>query len=569
MFAESKRQSRLIDTSQGPGCDSIHLTFPPALRSNTFASAILGFIVVVWIVYAGVFIYLTSAVVGGVRYFLLFDDMMISMRYAANLAHGYGLVWNPHGARVEGFTDPLWVFIMAFLHLIPVSSAKMSLLVQLLCTVLGVANLLLVWRLANDVTSGSKAVASSAVVLTAFYYPLNDWVLRGSEVALLTPLITLAVWLAIRVVNGTGSGRRLWPLLGVATLTRLDVAAPAIVVVAMVAFFDRGRRREHLVGGLGCLILFVGAQLLLNRWYYGSTLPNTYYLKITGYPAWLRLYSGLVRAWLFLLAIGPVTLALAGAIVLLRRDARVVMLAAVFGCQIAYSIYVGGDAWEWFGGANRYVAIAMPLFVILLAAALEAVVIDLADFGGRWAKRALRDWTKVTIFSFLTLASFAALNSANLLDLAQLRLLFLMSPPLLQDEHVDHLKMALDVDRMTDRNASIAVVWAGILPYFADRYAIDLLGKNDATIAREPMHIDPKLGFFPGHLKWDYEYAIGRLQPDVIVEMYGVDGRSPEISALVGPSYSLVRIDNTDWYFRTDSPHVLWTEVEKLRQLRP
>ena len=36
-----------------------------------------------WIVYAAVFIYLTSAVVGGVRYFLLFDDEMISMRYAA------------------------------------------------------------------------------------------------------------------------------------------------------------------------------------------------------------------------------------------------------------------------------------------------------------------------------------------------------------------------------------------------------------------------------------------------------------------------------------------------------
>ncbi len=32
---------------------------------------------------------------------------MILMRYAYNLAHGNGLVWNP-GERVEGITNPLW-----------------------------------------------------------------------------------------------------------------------------------------------------------------------------------------------------------------------------------------------------------------------------------------------------------------------------------------------------------------------------------------------------------------------------------------------------------------------------
>ena len=35
------------------------------------------------------------------------DDAFISFRYAANLAHGRGLVWNP-GERVEGYTNFLW-----------------------------------------------------------------------------------------------------------------------------------------------------------------------------------------------------------------------------------------------------------------------------------------------------------------------------------------------------------------------------------------------------------------------------------------------------------------------------
>jgi len=43
-------------------------------------------------VYFALFIYRTSFTIGGIRYFCLFDDDMISMRYAANLAHHYGLV---------------------------------------------------------------------------------------------------------------------------------------------------------------------------------------------------------------------------------------------------------------------------------------------------------------------------------------------------------------------------------------------------------------------------------------------------------------------------------------------
>ena len=45
-------------------------------------------------------IYFNSFIaVDGKRYYTLFDDAMISMRYAWNFSHGNGLVWNP-GERV-------------------------------------------------------------------------------------------------------------------------------------------------------------------------------------------------------------------------------------------------------------------------------------------------------------------------------------------------------------------------------------------------------------------------------------------------------------------------------------
>src|SRR6185295_18047691 len=40
---------------------------------------------------------------------------------------------------------------------------------------------------------------------------------------------------------------------------------------------------------------------------------------------------------------------------------------------------------------------------------------------------------------------------------------------------------------ITTEDAKIATVWAGNIPYFAHRHAIDLLGKNDRRIAHEPM----------------------------------------------------------------------------------
>jgi len=408
-----------------------------ALQHDSLAWTILASMLVGWAIYAVLFIYRSSAVVGGVRYFMLFDDEMISMRYAANLAHGYGLVWNPHGAHVEGFTNPLWVLIMALFHLLPVSLAKMSLLVQLLATALGVINLLLVWRLGNLV-SGNKAAALLAVLLTAAYFPLNQWALRGTEVALLTPLLTLAVLRAIETIDGS-SPRWLWPLLGIGTLTRLDMTAPALVIIAIVALFDRRRRREHLVNGLGCLLLFLGIQLVLNRWYYGSALPNTYYLKVTGFPVALRLYNGLLRASTFLGGIGLVTLALLGAMVWLRRDAKVLLLLAVFGGQIAYSIWVGGDAWEDYGGANRFVAVAMPLFMILVATALKATSVALSDLLIPSVHSAARKWREGGVFVALSLASLIVLGTSSK---ATAREILLLDPPD-QTGHLDHLKWAL------------------------------------------------------------------------------------------------------------------------------
>lgn len=67
-----------------------------------------------------VFIFRGGIHVAGRTIYCLFDDAMISMRYARHMSEGLGLVWNPGEAPIEGFTNLLWTLIMAGVHLLPV-----------------------------------------------------------------------------------------------------------------------------------------------------------------------------------------------------------------------------------------------------------------------------------------------------------------------------------------------------------------------------------------------------------------------------------------------------------------
>src|SRR5207302_7582016 len=77
--------------------------------------------------------------------------------------------------------------------------------------------------------------------------------------------------------------------------------------------------------------------------------------------------------------------ALIGAAYLARRPNRsssAWLLAAVFMSACAYSVYVGGDAWEWMLYSNRYITPAVPALLVLAALGIERFV-DSAPAGWR------------------------------------------------------------------------------------------------------------------------------------------------------------------------------------------
>src|SRR2546422_6324150 len=67
-------------------------------------------------------------------YWFLTDDAFISFRYARNLRQGHGLVFNPGFERVEGYTNFLWVMVLAGLDRLGIEPARAALALSWVAT---------------------------------------------------------------------------------------------------------------------------------------------------------------------------------------------------------------------------------------------------------------------------------------------------------------------------------------------------------------------------------------------------------------------------------------------------
>jgi hypothetical protein len=233
------------------------------------------------------------------------------------------------------------------------------------------------------------------------------------------------------------------------------------------------------------------------------------------------------------------------------------MLSWLFLTQVAYSIYVGGDAWEW-GGSNRYVSIAMPLFFLSFCYAAVQVVSQVPDKTLSKTRLPHR-YARYGVLAIVLFVSFVNFNALQDPEMRQRWLL--IEPPWDVNRNQDKVRVALTLTRMTSPQAKIAVVWAGAIPYFSDRDAIDLLGKNDKRIARGNMRMDvvganQLTGFYPGHLKWDLAYSIGQLKPDVVTQFWGTESERGYLSG-----YQAVSMPGSVVYLRGESRNILWDQI--------
>jgi hypothetical protein len=363
-----------------------------ATVGGTFDRRVLAVLGACAVLYA-VFIWRPSFVFRGQRWFTLFDDAMISLTYARNLAEGYGLVWNPGGPAVEGYTNPLWTLILALCHRVGLPANLVPLLVSAVSALLVLGCVALAARIARRLQPSSTPTTTYAPVIAAVlvgtYFPLVYWSLRGMEVGLVTVLVLGGVLLGLRL-SQRWSGRDLAGLcavIGAGLLTRDDFVVPAAVLGGWLLLVLRGRDRRVAVAAVGATALAVmAAQVAFRLSYYGEPLPNTYYLKVAGQPFGPRLFRGAMTLVALILAD---LIVLIGVVIAGRRgsrpepdsapghrrlgpvDAPVGLLLGLALALAADSVFVGGDAWEWARLANRYLTPAGVALLIVASVMIE------------------------------------------------------------------------------------------------------------------------------------------------------------------------------------------------------
>ena len=333
------------------------------------------FIVALFVLWALYFIFRTSFIAtDGRRYFTLFDDAMISMRYAWNASHGIGLVFNP-GERVEGYTNLLMVGLMTLCtSFLDKSSAVLAIQLSGIPVLLGIATLsLLHWQ---ELAKGNDVYDRDGFAVVAFfgalaYYPLVYWTLMGMETGLLTLLLMAGSLLSLtymrtKKLSFMGSSALLFSL---AYLARPDSAPVAVMILVWTSVFSRGaikQRIRTMVFGLALYTIFPILQTGFRAIYYESLVPLTYILKATGMPLGFRIQNGVgftlpflrEARWAYLLACVGVVLGFT------RRKALLVLPPLIL---TAYQVAIGGDAWPYW----RLVAPGMPYLILLMLAGVD------------------------------------------------------------------------------------------------------------------------------------------------------------------------------------------------------
>jgi hypothetical protein len=362
-------------------------------------------------------------------------------------------------------------------------------------------------------------------VTTAFCYSLAYWSLMGMEAGLQALLAVVAVHLAIASVEGRRERHlELWAVCAAAYLLRMDMLLlVAAVQVWVVARGGLRRGKGRWLAGLG---LFLAAALAysLFRWlYFHDVLPNTYYLKMTGVPLVVRLLRGLLALETFVRGHLPLLLiAGIGALSLLRRDRRLELPAAVFLLYCAYSVWVGGDAWdldvEVPVRANRYVSFVLPLLFVLLNGllnrALDVRERRAGEMAGRVAAGAAGALGVLLVNGLWPGGTDGAW-----------RLMMGTDRPPLVESHRTVMRQLHRMARMVEPGATVATAWAGIPAYFSDYKLVDILGFNDRHVARQPSRLPgdedhPRL-YRPGHDRWDFDYLLNRVRPDAFFQIWG------------------------------------------------
>lgn len=531
---------------------------------------ILAAISIGFVIWSGAFIYRSSLIaIDGNRYFCLFDDAMISMRYAWNFSHGLGLVWN-QGERIQGYSNLLMTLLMSLVTLV-FSKPIAPLVIQIsgVGFMLGIAYLNM--RIAEEVLPIKSHEHNTFVRILAFicalsYYPLTYWSLMGMETGLLTLLLLLSILFTFNYGKSRNPSSLLFVsvFLGLAFLTRNDSIIFAIPIWIYIWREIRtstpkanAETSGQYLAAISVYLIFIVGQLIFQIAYYGELLPNTYTLKLTGMPFLMRIVNGAGFIKPFLIETAFI-LILSSLELIFDFKKRKLLLFSLALAAIGYQVYIGGNTPDYW----RIMSPSMPLLAILFIGSIKALMFALSKtqvFDAYFLRGPIlpRKYIAEALITSLTLIGML---SANIRFLPEV---ILLAKPFRSEVKINDVNTAILLGQFTISDATIGVFGAGTIPYFTDRRAIDFLGKSDRYIAHLPPDLSGSVAWsgmtsVPGHNKYNLNYSIKALKPTYV---QGFKWGAQDLSQWRDLNYVKIEYNGVVLFLLKGSPSVLWDKI--------
>lgn len=325
-------------------------------------------LVAIWLIARGSFVH------EGVRGFTLFDDAMISMRYAYNFASTGLIEWSNSSGKVEGLTNLGWMLVMSLLiKLTDIYTAPLA--VSIVSAVLLMAGMAMLGRRQSKF---SLVPAGLRIVALAGSFSLIVWGVRGFETSLIFLLISSIYVLTTFAPFGASRRLAVFGLVSLGVITRDDFAVFAVLYAILLSLFLLLMR--HWVYSTWAVpatlaisaVVSFAIKVAFRLSYFADVFPNTYYLKVYGHDKIIVVARGLLGLFGNALAVfAPIILVLILFFfwsrsswlesILFRKELDSHLIVASL---LAYSALVGGDAWEWSKLANRFTCAALPFMLL-------------------------------------------------------------------------------------------------------------------------------------------------------------------------------------------------------------
>lgn len=408
------------------------------------------------------------------------DDTYIYLVYVKNLLAGNGLTFN--GMKVQGFTSVGWTALIALFSWLPLSLPHLA---NTLSAVSGLAVMVVAYIVATRMGLPRwRALAVPAMLAATwdFAFYMGD----GLETLFFGATL---LWTLSYAVRDQLRSRSLPAALATMILARPEGILIAALMIAYYAWQLRSIRAAAICAAWTAAILL--PVIMGLRLYYGAWLPNTYHAKAGAGLSNVHWGVTYVRnfamgQWLVLGLF--VSAVLWRARRLIGRD---VLFLAVIVALVADTLTRGGDNMV---GARALLPV-LPVIYLLIASAYRKVPAALYAGGVAIAITfCLLNYNVASVYGG-TWGVSVQTQAENWRQWYAVRKDFAL-----------YLRDTLPDD------AVVALTAAGVIPYYTDFTTIDMLGLNNAHIAKHGRR-DRTLGY--GHQAGDGDYVMS-LKPDVI-----------------------------------------------------